>query len=139
MKDDIKEILDYLGNDNIEKPFGMATIDKHKLLDYITNLQQSDIDKQLEIIKLKDKLEYQRKEYQEVYKDVRIELKEKNETITNLQEENEMYAQLKDEYEDIIDKAIDKLYCYGEAFDTKIMQQFQKEMLGILQGEDKEC
>ena len=25
--------------------------------------------------------------------------------ITNLQEENEMYAQLKDEYEDIIDKA----------------------------------
>ena len=49
-----------------------------------------------------------------------------------------MYAQLKDEYEDIIDKAIDKLYCYGEVFDRKILQQFQKEMLSVLQGEDKE-
>ena len=33
--------------------------------------------------------------------------------ITNLQEENKMYAQLKDEYEDIIDKAIDKLLQQG--------------------------
>ena len=37
-----------------------------------------------------------------------------------------------------IDKAIDKLYCYGEVFDSKILQQFQKEMLNILEGSDKE-
>ena len=31
-----------------------------------------------------------------------------------------------------IDKAIDKLYCYGEVFDSKILQQFQREMIKIL-------
>ena len=38
MKDEIKEILDKLKSDNY--PFGIATIDINKLLDYITNLQE---------------------------------------------------------------------------------------------------
>lgn len=42
------------------------------------------------------------------------------------------------EYAKIIEKALDKLYCYGEIFDSKILQQFQKEMENILQGEDKD-
>lgn len=42
-----------------------------------------------------------------------------------LEQENE---QLKEDKK----KARDKLYCYGEAFDGKILQQFQKEMLEIL-------
>ena len=42
-----------------------------------------------------------------------------------------------EELQQRIDKALDKLYCYGEVFDSKILQQFQKEMLETLQGEDK--
>lgn len=44
----------------------------------------------------------------------------------------------KDTYKSRCEKAIDKLYCYGEVFDGKILQQFQKEMLDTLQGVDKE-
>ena len=39
------------------------------------------------------------------------------------------------EYEDYksrCDKALDKLYCYGEVFNSKILQEFQKEMENIL-------
>ena len=36
----------------------------------------------------------------------------------------------------IIDKALDKLYCYGEVFDGEILQEFQKDMENILKGED---
>lgn len=42
MDEEIKEILEYLKNDKIEKPFGMATIDKKRLLNYITNLQKEN-------------------------------------------------------------------------------------------------
>ncbi len=45
---------------------------------------------------------------------------------------------LLDDYKSRIDKALDKLYCYGEVFDGKILQQFQKEMEIILKGSDKE-
>lgn len=38
MNDEIRKILDKLKSDNY--PFGIATIDINKLLDYITNLQQ---------------------------------------------------------------------------------------------------
>ena len=40
MNDEIKEILDKLKSNNY--PFGIATIDINKLLDYITNLQQEN-------------------------------------------------------------------------------------------------
>jgi hypothetical protein len=46
----------------------------------------------------------------------------------------DVYDKIKD-YKSKINKAIDKLYCYGEVFDSKILKQFQKEMLEILQGE----
>ena len=48
----------------------------------------------------------------------------------------EVYKRYYD-YKSRNEKAIDKLYCYGEVFDGKILQQFQKEMLNILQGSDK--
>ena len=42
------------------------------------------------------------------------------------------------EYATKIDKAIDKLYCYGEVFDSKILQQFQREMIKILGDKENE-
>ena len=61
--------------------------------------------------------------------------------ITSLQEENEMYSQLKDEYEDIIEKAIK--YIKGNEFkasDGEICyfcnMQVIRDLLNILQGVD---
>lgn len=61
--------------------------------------------------------------------------------ITNLEEENEMYAQLKDEYEDIINKAIE----YIELIQARSRANTLNEgyinidkLLNILQGEDNE-
>lgn len=109
MKDEIKVILDYLKDDKWDyypsdgTPYKVLLMEERdKLLDYITNLQESDSDKQLEIMKLKDKLEQQRKEYQETYKDVRIEIKEKDETITNLQERCEYLERSNNRREDTI-------------------------------------
>ena len=42
------------------------------------------------------------------------------------------------DYKSRCEKALDKLYCYGEVFDSKILQEFQKDLENILQGEDKE-
>ena len=42
-------------------------------------------------------------------------------TIIQLQQENQ-------KYKEVIDEAIDKLYCWGEALDA----EFQKQMLDIL-------
>lgn len=81
MSEEIKEILRFLSRSDWHK-------EADQLEDYITNLQQKDFESQKEITKLKDKLERQRKEYQDDYKDVRIEIKEKNEQIANLQQEN---------------------------------------------------
>lgn len=72
--------------------------------------------------------------------------------ITNLQEENDYFNKKnielstlntslrsdRDDYKSMIDKALDKLYCYGEVLDRKILQQFQKEIENILQGSDIE-
>ena len=71
--------------------------------------------------------------------------------ITNLQEENKILKENAEHNDKVVDKArwnemiyksrsekaLDKLYCYGEVFDSKILQQFQKEMEDILKGEDK--
>lgn len=72
--------------------------------------------------------------------------------VTNLEKEierlKEKYERMKEnakilsngynELEKRNEKALDKLYCYGEVFDSKILQQFQKEMENILQGDDKD-
>lgn len=91
---------------------------------------------------IKEILDYSRK-YMTIEDCIRLSKVE--DYITNLQEENEeseeavKYWQNQcDLREKIIDEAIDKLYCYGEVFDRKILQQFQKEMLDILQGADNE-
>lgn len=99
MNEEIKEILDKFNyayelhkeiiekhNNSDEIHIQLSIREVKQLLDYITNLQQKDFESQKEIMKLKDKLEQQRKEYQDTYKDVRIEIKEKNERITELQQ-----------------------------------------------------
>ena len=58
------------------------------------------------------------------------------------------YENLKKKYENAVadyefekyknSKAIDKLYCYGEVFDSKILQQFQREMIEILGDKENE-
>ena len=45
------------------------------------------------------------------------------EYIKQLEKENQ-------KYKEVIDEAIDKLYCWGEALDA----EFQKQMLDILKG-----
>ena len=146
-KEEIKEIFNYfIKYANIEDSIKIS-----KLEDYITNLQESDNDKQLEIMKLKDKLEQQRKEYQETYKDVRIEIKEKNETITNLQEENEKikkyYNVNVNRYEDLLIKynTIKRWYQLNKSRCEKAIEYCNlytrlsaKDLLDILQGVDKE-
>ena len=101
MNNEIKELLEDLKNEDcyVNNETTLKFDEAGSLLNYITNLQiieqqystilSENAELQGKVIKLKDELEKQRREYQETYKDVRIELKEKKETITNLQEENE--------------------------------------------------
>lgn len=168
MQEEIKEILDkfdkVLKNYELDKKFGQISVDSicHlfpnemiAIKDYITNLQESDNDKQLEIMKLKDKLEQQRKEYQETYKDVRIEIKEKNETITNLQEElklshqdnlelvkeNErlnMVVTIQEDYKSRNEKAIEYINSTGYGTDFSMSAEEVDKVFNILQGVDKE-
>lgn len=99
MKDEIKEILDYLSFlENIETQKKVQQVK-----DYITNLQ---------------------KENKKLKKDNKVA----NIVIKNQDEEIDWYVSKNQ-------KALDKLYCYGEVFDRKILQQFQKEMVIILKGE----
>ena len=128
MKDEIKEILDKLeivarkhtievcedGSKIETKPASVVdelrlnNYSSKLLLDYIINLQtiereysailSENVELQGKIMKLKDELEKRRREYQETYKDVRIEFKEKKETITNLQEKYDEALELLNEY-----------------------------------------
>jgi hypothetical protein len=62
--------------------------------------------------------------------------------ITNLQEENKMYAQLKEEYEDIIDKAIE--YINNLSNEPNVFRHYgidgecKKWLLNILTGGDEQ-
>lgn len=42
MKDEIKEILDFIDDDNRERPFGISNHDLKILRDYISNLQEEN-------------------------------------------------------------------------------------------------
>lgn len=95
MKNELKEILD-----NLRKYANEGG--EHKLMEYeikhiqcyITNLQtieqqysvllSENAELQGKVMKSKDELEKQRREYQETYKDVRIEFKEKDKEIDRL-------------------------------------------------------
>ena len=135
MNNEIKEILDRmqeLVKHKYDKKIQTYNLfdDIQGLLDYITNLQEQLHQASLDIQELTER---------------DIECPSWCDKLTNLQEENERLNKECDTYMEIatkkqqrIDKAIDKLYCYGEVFDRKILQQFQKEMLSTLQGEDKE-
>lgn len=87
-------------------------------------ISQEILNLQDENIKLNIKLE------DKAYEQLKVSYKK-------LQEENEQLRTQMNTCKNVKDKAIDKLYCYGEIFDREILQKFQKEMLGILQGEDK--
>lgn len=117
---------------------------KKDMLDYITNLQQKDFESQKEITKLKDKLEQQRKEYQDTYKDVRIEIKEKNERIANLQQENErLKEKLENKLtpEELVNMLNQELVrqnkCYKSRFEKAI--EYMKDFIfeGLLVQEDR--
>jgi len=137
MNDEIKEILDKLKDNDWydeldltgDKWIELKQTEINKLLDYITNLQQSGTDKQLEIMKLKDRLEKQRKEYQDTYKDVRIEIKEKNDTITNLQQENERLKERVNQYENPDDMTLFYMWLDEKAKDKmKELKQANKTL-----------
>ena len=130
MKDEIKEIL-------------------------IRTKEQQAIDVFKEFIETKGNLvtDYSLETYMQVILDYITNLQEENKRLKDVIDDNEENAKyllrenkdlerqldtaLSDYeiYRDRCDKAIEKLYCYGEAFDRKILQQFQKEMLSILKGE----
>ena len=84
------------------------------VLDYITNLEQENENKDNKILELQQ------------------ELLNKKLNIKDIEYKEKMLYKLRNE------KALDKLYCYGEVFDSKILQQFQKEMENILTGGDEE-
>jgi hypothetical protein len=42
MNDEVKEILDFLDDDNRKRPFGISNRDSKILRDYITNLQEEN-------------------------------------------------------------------------------------------------
>lgn len=112
MNNEIKEILDYLdygvNSLSISKPpFKIEYEDIKKLLDYITNLQQEN-----KILK---------ENYERIYNENCILREKHNINDIGLLDENYKLKQ-------IIDKAIDKLYCWGEALNPT----FQKELLDIL-------
>lgn len=145
MNDEIKEILLIIKSckqDYDKQKNGMHTFDYgelYLLFNYITNLQQSDTDKQLEIMKLKGRLEKQRKEYQDTYKDVRIEIKEKNDTITNLQQENDKLLNENIVIKDVkymVDEAIYKSRCEKgiETIDNMISNGWILEQVGTVMG-----
>lgn len=114
MKDEIKEILETIKkcietkDDNIES--FLIDIEKWKeLLDYITNLQEIE------------------KDHQRINGELRQQLKQTEELAV--------------EYKTRNDKAIEYIEC-GKTFDdietARIIDKYEKILLGILKGSDKE-
>ena len=93
-------------------------LEEKELYDYTIQLQKENIELQT---KLEDKAFEQLKTQIEILKEQNKQLQT---DVNNCKER--------------IDKAVDKLYCYGEVFDGKILQQFQKEMINTLQGDKGE-
>lgn len=119
MKDEIKELLDWRIKDSF-------ILDEMKQKCFKFNGWQYKSKKFKERFRVLCLLE----DYANAYYD----LKEENERLSvelnkNMIERNNYLSRN--------EKALDKLYCYGEVFDSKILQQFQKEMENVLQGEDK--
>lgn len=92
--------------------------------DYITNLQEENE-------RLKKELVY-KYETQRIMRDANG--REYELILTRRVNLGEMY----EDYKSRCEKGLDKLYCYGEIFDSKILQEFQKEMINTLTGGDKE-
>ena len=138
MNDEIKEIIEGIkGVIKLDGSLEFNTKELKILLDYITNLQEEndDLKQRLENEVATSLLRQQENEH------LRTDIKTFSNTIIEVNKEcNSLFNHLtkKDlNYKSRIDKAIDKLYCYGEVFDGKILQEFQKEMLNILNGGDE--
>ena len=152
MKDEIKEIqinkpnksIMVVNNRGVFVQFGVA----YEILDLITNLQEENnnlkedfkrhIDRINELTEKSDNLQEENQRLKDSisamehnYK-LLTKLIENGESITKKFENGLIYQDYKSRNE----KALDKLYCYGEVFDSKILQQFQKEMENILNGGD---
>jgi CRISPR/Cas system CSM-associated protein Csm2 small subunit len=106
MKDEIKEILE----------------DVKRHLDYVEATKQASI-RDNEMKAMYDYITNLEQEKQEMKNGWQQEVYNKDEIL------NRWY-----ETQGRIDKAIDKLYCWGETLNP----EFQKVMLNILQGSDKE-
>ena len=122
MKDEIKEILDYLKNDNYftesseyeVSPYdlykSLNSVQTDKLLDYITNLQEENK-------KLKHKLEQMYNDTKDTYNEIcaeQIDYKSRNE------------------------KAIEYINSTGYGTDFSMSAEEVDNLLNILQGDDKE-
>lgn len=147
MNKEIKEILDRLERIDHKEYIAFefadsATFDemarcfeeRKKLADYITNLQEEN-----DYLKMNSP--EQNIEHFRIIKENKRKIDLLRKQNKKLQEENEMYAQLKDEYEDIIDKAIEYFKYQLENLD--FYEDTKARMLcamGIvlLQGEDNE-
>ena len=134
MNDEIKRILDYLGNDNIEKPFGMATIDKHRLLDYITNLQQENKDNLKCIKSIKEQLESVINENQRLLN----KWFENNDKMVELIGEKEVYNESLKDYKSRIEKAVEYMKNTFDITSVKDMFDIMNKLEDILNGRSDE-
>lgn len=134
MKDEIKEILDFLkvGIDKlcISKPdFSISYNDAKILLDCIIDLQDTLKDREEYCYGLETQITNLQEENERLRKNQKLTPEQRNHLHLELDEILEIYKSRNE-------KALDKLYCYGEVFDSKILQEFQKEMENILNGGD---
>lgn len=140
MNNEIKEILKHFQDVKEGRSFTDLSFKQTMFLfDYITNLQEGNHNLLQEMKYMQNKNNKLIEENKHL-DDVNCKLRKGGEILkdTNkllLQQKGQLQEDL-DMLDKRIDKAIDKLYCYGEVFDSKILQQFQKEMLNNLEGRD---
>ena len=96
MNDEIKEILDFLDDDNRERPFEISNHDLKILRDYITNLQQKYESSQITLAN-----EWKKK----------LDLEEENKHLENqiamLKQQNNSITTIGLDYKSIINKAVE--------------------------------
>lgn len=123
MKDEIKEILDYL---NIKGKKMIGIKQKELLLDYITNLQEEN-----------ESLHTRIKTIKRRRKEQTAKIRKYREEITNKQNSNKDYKQRIDKAIEYIKKHCDYGYA-GQKCLTDVLYRYEaEELLEILQGSDE--
>lgn len=117
MKNEIEEIINNLQRIADRKCYPEDILDgsiAQEWVDYITNLQE-------ELKSANESISWWQNRFNAVEKE--------NE---NLKIDNKRLQHNEKVFKSRNEKALDKLYCYGEVFDSKILQEFQEEMENIL-------